>query len=166
MKTFSFRLEKLLKLKERFESLKLQAHEEARMRVADQEANLERLLAEKESHTAKEREKLSGSVDVNQLRAYSRYFHHLHLENLAGIDVRNALEVERLGKREELVAAARERKSLEEYKDKLRIRHEREAEKAERAELDEIAAQRFVYDRHQAALRRTDVALSTKLNNV
>lgn len=154
MKTFSFRLEKLLKLKERFERLKLQAHEESRLRVREQDLHLQSIEEERARNTQSERDHLTGEIDISHLRAFSRYFHHLQLQNRAGIELRSALELDRVNKREELVAAARERKGLEEYEDKLRIRHERRAEKEERSELDEIAAQRFIFNRRQDGMQR------------
>lgn len=133
--------------------MKRQAHEEAQVRVTEQDERLRALEVEMGENSAAERSVMTGTISVPQLRAYSRYFHHLSLEGKAGAELRSALEKERVGKQGELVEASRERKGLEEYREKLRVRHEKESEKIERSELDEIAAQRFVFDRRQSELR-------------
>lgn len=154
MKAFSFRLEKLLKVKERIEGVKLQAHEESRLRVEEQDNRLAALESERSEHTREERKLLSGALNVVRLRAFSRYFHHLHNESKAGRELRSALEKERLDKRAELVKASRERKGLTEYREKLRLRHQKEVDKEESAEADESSTQRFIFERRQRQLRQ------------
>lgn len=149
MKKFSFRLEKLMRLKERVERLKLQAHEESRRRVQTQERLLTALEWERQSSNRRQREAMSGRLDVSQLRGYSRYYHKLRADRLTGEGLRQTLVKDQHAKHRELVAAARERKSLERFKEKARSRFIAEIERAERIELDELSAQRYILEKNQ-----------------
>jgi len=145
MKKFSFRLEKLLALKERIEALKRGEYGAAMQRVAEREKAIMALHAERTTTSADERCHLTGdNLNVARLQMYSRYFHHLRGQLLLSHEVKRSLEKKAEDKREEMVESSREKRTLERYKEKLRLRHIQELEKAEQAELDELGATQFV----------------------
>ena len=156
MKKFSFRLEKLLRLKERAEQIKLQKHEEARRRVREQEAALSALERERLANNDRQRKIMSGGIDVIRLRTYSRYYHKLRGDRLAGEGLRSTLIKDQHAKHSQLVAAARERKTLERYREKSEARYLAEVERHERAELDELATQRFIHEKTSSSKRSSN----------
>jgi len=148
MKKFSFRLEKLLALKERMEALKQGEYGAALQRVDERERAINALIADRESAVNAERRRLSGdSVNVARLQAYSRYFHHLRGKLLLSQEVKRSLEKKAEEKRSEMVIASREKRTLERYKEKLRMRYIQDVEKTEQVELDELGAMRYMRDR-------------------
>lgn len=147
MKKFSFRLERLLKLKERLEDQKKQALALARSRIENQREELRALNLERERQREEERSSLSGSVNVSLLRSYSRHFHKLKADEFAGLQMAGVLSKEEEAKRKELVSASQEKRALEDYKEKMKLRHDEEAEKRERIEEDELSAQRYILTR-------------------
>ncbi len=145
MKKFSFRLEKLLALKERMEALKRGEYGAAVQRVAEREQAILALHAERSTTATDERRHLTGDkLNVSRLQTYSRYFHHLRGQLLLSHEVKRSLEKKAEDKREEMVESSREKRTLERYKEKLRLRYIQELEKSEQAELDELGATQFV----------------------
>jgi flagellar protein FliJ len=145
MKKFSFRLEKLLGLKERMEALKRGEYGTALKRVSDREQALDSLEAERLYHCDAAQEHLIGTgVDVEKLRTYSRYFHHLRGQKMMTTQIKRSLQQKAEAKRLELVESSREKKTLEQFKEKLQLRHLQEMEKVEQKELDELGAVQFM----------------------
>ncbi|MFQ5607019.1 MAG: flagellar export protein FliJ [Candidatus Zixiibacteriota bacterium] len=144
MKKFSFRLERLLTLKQRREDQKRQALALARSRVALQSVQLTELERERVRQNTNERARLTGRLNVNLLRGFSRYYHRLKAERYAGERVKQSLDKDAAAKTEELVAASREKRTLENYRDKLKERHDRQEEKTEQAELDDLTSKRYI----------------------
>ncbi len=153
MKKFSFRLEKVLKLKERMESLKRGEYGDAVKLVDDRQRALDGLDIERDRCAAEENEFLVGTgLNVVRLRAYSRYFNRLRGEVKVTTEIMRALEKDAEVKRQELIVSSREKKTLERYKEKLESVHLQEMDKAEQQELDELGAVQYVRN----ASRRTD----------
>jgi len=150
MQKFSFRLEKLLALKERLEALKRGEYGAAVHRVAERERAIRALHEERATVSVAERQHLAGDdINVARLQRYSRYFHHLRGNLLLSNEVKRSLQKKAEDKREEMVGASREKRTLERYKDKLRLRYIQEVERAEQAELDELGATQYVRRAHQ-----------------
>ncbi len=144
MKKFSFRLERLLKLKRRIEDQKKQSLAISQARVQLQQDKLRLIGSERIKQDEAERAILSGSVDVNILRSFSRYFHKLKSDERAGAQLKEVFETDAAKKSEELVGASQEKRALEDYRAKLKTRYDKEMEKREQAELDELATKRYV----------------------
>lgn len=144
MKKFSFRLERLLKLKQRIEDQKRQSLATSQARIQLQEDKLRSIESERVKHDEAERAILTGSVDVNTLRSFSRYFHKLKGDERTGAQLIRVFETDVAKKSEDLVGASQEKRALEDYRGKLKARHDKEMEKAEQAELDDLATKRFV----------------------
>jgi flagellar protein FliJ len=145
MKKFSFRLEKLLGLKERMEVLKRGEYGAALQEVSDRERALNSLEDERRHHCEAEQEHLTGDgINVEMLRAYSRYFHRLRGKKLMTTEIKRSLEKKAESKRLELVESSREKKTLEQFKEKLQLRHLQEMDKVGQKELDELGAVQFI----------------------
>ncbi len=145
MKKFSFRLEKVLRLKERIETLKRGEYGAAAQRVSERERALAALDSERERCSVEEQKLLTGEgLDVMRLRTYSRYFNHLRGEMRIGTEIKRALQKDAEVKRQSLIVSSREKKTLERYKEKLELSHIRDMDKAEQQELDELGAIRYI----------------------
>lgn len=151
MKKFSFRLERLLKLKRQIEDQKRQLLATSQARVQLQEDKLRFILSERAKQHEAERTVLHGSVDVNLLRSFSRYFHKLKGDERTGERMKDVFESDVVKKSEELVGASQEKRALEDYREKLKNRHDTQMEKLEQAELDDLALKRYIAARNTGA---------------
>lgn len=138
---FKFRLEFLLKYKRRLE-------EEEMLRLAEKTREADRMEAElKElgNHTQeikKEAGCFAGEVNAPLLGMYSSY-----INELRKINAREQVRLQRARKqqeaqREQLVRAAKERKTLERLKEIHKARHQNEENRKEREFFDEMATLR------------------------
>ena len=73
----------------------------------------------------------------------SRYLVKLKRERMAGVELLHALEKGAEQKRQELVIAARDRKTFELLREKQKLRHHTGIEKQDQKELDEVAIGMF-----------------------
>lgn len=148
MKKFSFRLERLLKLRRRIEDEKRQTLAVSQARVLRQEEELRLITGERAKQNEAERNVLSGHVDVNLLRSFSRYFHKLKGDQRASERMKQVFESDAEKKSADLVGASQEKRALENYREKLKIRYDKQIEKLEQAELDELSAKRYIAARN------------------
>lgn len=146
MKKFSFRLEKLLRLRERIEDFKQVEHARAQARVFEQDSEISELDRSRQAEIERHRHALTGDVSVTQLRAHSRYTHRIRADRVAAVVTRASLERDRVEKERDLLAASRERESLEKFKEREKTRFAVQVEKEERIEADELSAQRFIFE--------------------
>lgn len=147
MKKFSFRLERVLKLRGNIEKMRLQEHEKAQAALDVQSRALARIEATRCDLIVAEQEKLTGNVNLDSLRSYSRYFHKLRVDKVTGGELEKMLVKEKIKRKTRLVRASQEKRALEDYREKQKLRYEQESEKADRSELDELATQRFAFKR-------------------
>ncbi len=127
------------------EALKRGEYGTAMQRVNDREQALDSLEDERLHHCEAEQEHLVGArIDVEKLRTYSRYFHHLRGQKMMTTEIMLSLQKKAESKRLELVESSREKKTLEKFKDKLQMRHLQEMEKSEQKELDELGGVQFM----------------------
>ncbi|WP_249009135.1 flagellar export protein FliJ [Conexibacter sp. DBS9H8] len=138
-----FRLERIRALRER-------AEEQAKQALADSmlaEQAAADTVAGASAAVADARAALSGAadrpVDVAAIRAHQNYLERTEAIHASGVEAlagqRRVVESRRDG----LVEAARSRQSLDRLRDRSLAAHRREADRAERAVLDEIALNSF-----------------------
>lgn len=145
MARFQFRLATLLRLRELArDERRAQLAEVLRLldRLREQRDELNRLLrSTQELQTAP-----PGNVDVDRLLNATRYELVLRTE-LRQLELQEATVAAEIEKRRQaLVAADREVRSLELLRDSQQERHTNEEEHRSRKELDEIAVQRYALE--------------------
>ncbi len=142
MARFQFRLATLLKLREAFRDERRAQLAEA-LRLGD-ELQLRRDEIEELLREAQQSQAVSpGAFNVDRLLDATRYDVVLRVEKarLEGQQASVAAEIEK--RREALVTADREVRSLELLRETQRERHNAEEETKARKELDEIASRRY-----------------------
>jgi flagellar FliJ protein len=140
---FVFRLEKLLKLRERLRDERGLALAQAERAVQIIDSQLVELASERaENREAARKSQLGGPLEVDRLLDSHRYELMLSGQerHLRQQRERVALEVAR--RRAALVEADRQVKSLEKLREKQSLAHEREEQRKETNDLDEIAQRR------------------------
>jgi flagellar FliJ protein len=142
MKKFQFRLETLLRLREA-------VRDERRSQLADAFRVLE-TLAEQDSKLTREMNELrstvrsrTGAIDVDHLLNSQRYEMVLQLERQKLQQQQLTVNAEIEKRREALVAADQEVRSLEKLRESQSLRHRAEIEQREMKEMDEVAARTY-----------------------
>jgi flagellar protein FliJ len=145
MARFQFRLATVLRLRE-------VARDERRAQLAEVLRLLDRLRTQRDElnsllrSTQKLQTAPPGNVDVDRLLNATRYELVLRTE-LRQLEVQEATITAEIEKRRQaLVAADREVRSLELLRDSQQERHTAEEEHRSRKELDEIAVQRYALE--------------------
>lgn len=143
MAEFRFRLATLLRLREA-------ARDERRARLAEAYAAEQKLIARgdelrREQQELKQRHRGPGvgRVDVDQMLSYDRYAVLIKAELHALEHQRSLLGDEIEKRRQALVAADREVRLLEKFREKLQDRHRQQEAAAAMRQLDEVASQRW-----------------------
>jgi len=139
MAQFRFRLATLLRIRE-------SARDDRRARLAEAYAAEQKLLGRREEIQREQAEIKRnhrgpgvGQVNVDQLLTVDRYSVILKAE-LQVIDRQQALLAEEIERRRQaLVAADREVRLLEKFREKLQLRHRQEEAVADMKELDDLA---------------------------
>lgn len=142
MKRFKFRLDRLLKIKSRIQHEKQRDLALAERRALDQNDKLNALNDTRLESYGSRRKRQSGKVRVETLRSFSRYFVRLKKEELEGSAMLDALNVECGKKREFLVKASRETKTLENLRDRQKEVYLKMVNTLETKEADETTSQR------------------------
>jgi flagellar FliJ protein len=144
MAMFRFRLATLLRLRENARderrtelAMALRADETLEQQILRIDDELAELLA------AAIRSASPGAVNVDLLLEAQRYELVLRAEQAVLQDKRRLLAVEIEKRRDALIAADREVKVLDQFRELQRTRHREEADKRELAEMDAIAINRF-----------------------
>jgi flagellar export protein FliJ len=145
MPPFQFRCATLLRLREA-------DRDEKRLHLADAlraqeivEQRIEEINAEMEAVRARAaRGAMPGPVDVDALMETQRYELLLKGERKAAEDQKDRVAAEAQRRREALVAADREVRTLEKLRENQQARHEREQERQNRKQIDDIATQQYV----------------------
>lgn len=138
-KKFKFRLRPLLKLREHREKERQKEHAAAVGEVKKQKSHIDSIDTDRIGTFDCQRRRLTGSLSVAEALVCSRYLVKLKRERMAGVELLHALEKGTEQKRQELVIAARERKTFELLREKQKLRHDQGIEKQDQKELDEVA---------------------------
>ncbi len=143
MNRFRFSLESVLQVKYRHEELALARLSESQGRLIDAQSALARILKEKQAHIQLVRSVQSGRLNVTQLIAAQQYLDALNdrIEQLECLIMQIEEELEQ--RRQVVLEARRERKTLEAIREKQWRRYLRELEREEQNFADEIAGIRY-----------------------
>ncbi|MCH9031442.1 MAG: flagellar export protein FliJ [candidate division Zixibacteria bacterium] len=147
MKRFKFRLDRLLKIKSRIQHEKQRDFALAERRASDQSEKLNALNDTKLKSYGSRRKRQLGKVSVETLRVFSRYFIRLKKVELESSAMLDALNAECSKKREFLVKASRETKTLENLRDRQREVYIKMVNSLETKEADETTSQRVAIAR-------------------
>lgn len=150
MKRFKYRLQALLKVKEHIEKERQKALAESAKKVHDQVQRLEAVDNDRAVTTDISREKAQKSFSVAEMLIISRFLHKLKRDSVVGRELLRVLRREEDGKREELIAAARERRKYERLKEIQQEKHLKDAESTLTKDSDENAINSYRY-RHRNA---------------
>lgn len=143
MNRFRFSLESVLQVKYRLEELALARLSESQGRLIDAQSVLARILQEKQAHIQRVRSVQSGRVNVAQLVSAQHYLDALNerIKQQEFLIVQIEEELEQ--RREVVIEAQRERKTLEKIKEKQWRRFLRELDREEQNFADEVAGNRY-----------------------
>lgn len=145
MKQFQFRLQKVMELKEEIEKQRMMELGEAKMVVAQEEQRLHELHQQDKRYRAEIKEKESEEViDPVEIDSYYRYLKQLEaaMETQA-YRIQQAKVVEE-EKRENLLAATKERKILEKLRERKLNDFMIDLARKEQFVLDDLANTSFV----------------------
>ena len=145
MGKYRFRLETLAKVRQR-------ARDAERQRLADA-YRADEVLAQQRADVALQLEELAGVrraalsadyVDINRLAAAGRYEPVLHSHQRTIEEQQRLLDEEIERRRQALVEADRGVRALELLDERHRAEHERQEQRLETRELDEVASQQWL----------------------
>jgi flagellar FliJ protein len=145
MKKFRFRLEPLLRIKTHLEKEKQKILAAAAQKVYDQEQILDSINRNRLDNQKRQRNYLTGTLNKNLLTMFSRYYTKLKKDELTGRELLRAYVNTREEKRRDLVQATKEKKTFEKLKERQREKYDKELALALQKELDELAAQMYLY---------------------
>lgn len=143
-KKFKFKLENILKLKQKKEDEEKERLARLFRKLEEEEEKLRNLQKEKtDSVTYIKSKKSSGSLDIDELKMYQLHLEKLEekIENQKFYIEQTKKEVEK--QRQILIEAAQERKTYEKLKEKQQEEFNKAFELEERKFIDEIATMRY-----------------------
>lgn len=144
IKKFRFRLEKVLQLKSHLEAEKQKELALASQKVLHQVHAINEIDRVRGECRDAERHHLTGTVDPVHLLTFSRYFLQLKKNELKGRMMLKALKTEEDKRRQDLVAATKQRKIYEKLKERRHQAYQKESALIEQKEQDELAAKSFL----------------------
>lgn len=143
MRKFTFTLESVLQVKYRLEERVRAELADTQSRLVEAQQALRRLSQEKGRHQKEMARIQQGALDIGSLLLAQDYLAQLNRRIQDQQEVIAQIEAELDRKREELVEAQRERKSLEILKDKQWQEYQKAVQREEQLFLDEVAAIRY-----------------------
>ncbi|MBO8127198.1 MAG: flagellar export protein FliJ [Firmicutes bacterium] len=143
MRKFTFTLESVLQVKYRLEERVRAELADTQSRLVEAQQALRRLSQEKGRHQKEMVRIQQGALDIGSLLLAQDYLAQLNRRIQDQQEVIAQIEAELDRKREELVEAQRERKSLEILKDKQWQEYQKAVQREEQLFLDEVAAIRY-----------------------
>lgn len=154
MRKFKFRFEKVRAFRAHQEKEKQQILAQARRQEADQDQAVQGILEERSDQQARERKHLVGPVRPTRLSGYSRYYLRLKQKEVAGKALLRQLSQVVEHRREELLAAARQRKMYDKLEERHRERFRLEYARLTQKETDDIGQK--IHWRSQTAQIKDD----------
>lgn len=143
MKKFKFRLQPLLRVREHLEKERQKELAVVLHQIRGQQNALTELSRSRTATMSSQRNDSIGFLSATHLLVYSRYLLRLKGKELADSEILKELEIKADGCRERLTEASKQKQIFEKLKEKQFDNHRLENEKAENAELDEIAIMSF-----------------------
>ncbi len=140
-KKFKFRVEPVLKLREQTERMALRELAHARQHATAIEQRIRGIRDELNAQDALVREGvLTGTVDVQYMSLYRRHVMTLHRRIIEQVTELRQAATAAQRCRVKVVDAVKQRKILSALKDKLQLRHRKEAERQEQNDMDELTS--------------------------
>jgi len=143
LKGFNFKLENILKVKKLREDLEKAQLASLQNRYQEEENCLQNLQLTYKNHQAQLREKQNHLITIQELSLYGHYFNKTSDQINNQEKVLNNLEEELREQREKLLGKVRERKVLENLKQKEYQEYKKLVLHQEQGFLDEIATNNF-----------------------
>ncbi len=145
MKQFRFRLQPLLRLRKQQEDQKKRAVGSLLTQIHDlQRQALELAEAIKAEGETLKQQYVQGNVDLNWVSHYRRYVTSVQRAIAERIQTATNIQEKLHQARRELAQAAKQTKILEKLKERQQKQYEREWQRKENRELDEIGAKVFL----------------------
>ncbi|MEZ5359446.1 MAG: flagellar export protein FliJ [Candidatus Zixiibacteriota bacterium] len=144
MKKFNFRFEKILSYRRHQEKLRQRALAQVRNLEEKQKQEILGIQQDRERHLEEERQYLIGTINPQQLTAFSRYYLKLKGMEISGKDVLRKIQIEVSQKRQELIDATKQRKIYEKLKEKHKEKYVAEQNLLLQKENDEIGTKTYL----------------------
>lgn len=144
MKKFNFRFEKILSFRRHQEKLRQRALAQVRQLEEKQKQEILEIQQDRQKHIEEEKQLLVGALDANKLTNYSRYYLKLKGMELSGRDVLKKIRKEVENKRQDLVAATKQRKIYEKLKERHKEKYTAEQNLLSQKENDEIGTKTYL----------------------
>ena len=135
-----FRFQRILELKDRVEQTRKTALGEAVAAMEAQRGHLEALKTVRQAHTSSPRADAGTAVDPSLLVLDANYGQRLEREIGEQFEVVRQSDVVVEERREQLLAASKERRVFEVLRERVVSEYRREQRRREKIELDEIGA--------------------------
>jgi flagellar export protein FliJ len=142
MKKFKFRFEKILAHRQYVEKQKQRELAGVVDMEMKQRKKLENIDADRRIHQELEKRLLTGKIDLERLKDYTRYYRLLGKMELSGVEILGQIMKEVEKKRGELIAASIQKKIYSKLKEKHKTRYDKEVNLLLQKENDEIASRR------------------------
>jgi flagellar FliJ protein len=142
VKTHGFELHQVLNYRREMEKLRHQEFSAAKQELEQAESRLQREVERTERALQEMQDKQQLGMDASELQLYSNFGRRQQTAIKQQREVVDILDHEVEARRETLVDAAKDKKMLEKYKDKMDLAQRLELAAKERQFLDELAVQK------------------------
>jgi len=144
LKRFNFRLQKVMEMRQWNEKLSQQRMAEAQRQREEARRNVETAETAVQQHDAELLKKMNRDVHAGDALTHLDYGAKLRGDARAHADTLQEREESVTQRRGELVEASRDKKTIETLRDRRFVEHQKVAQRAEQAILDEIGGQRHL----------------------
>lgn len=150
-KRFQFRLDPVLKYRERIEDDRKNAFGEAQGHVMKQQQSIEQISTARSMEFDSISNLVQHNAAISRISDSYRYLASLHVQRLHEENALRQLKEVAERKRQEYVEARKKRRALEMLREKRKEEHRYELDREEQQMLDDIALQRFNRQRREHA---------------
>jgi flagellar FliJ protein len=151
MKQFNFRLQKVLEVREREEQEAIKKLSQAKHATLDAQEKLRELQSSREAIVRSlATERRTGALNPEEQMGYERYIIQLGEKISAQKTLIAELQEIENQRRLELVDAARERKAIENLRERAKLEHDSDVLHAEQSEADDLSSSRDLFKKRAA----------------
>ena len=143
MKKFNFRLQKVLELKQHIEKRKQQELASLIKKLDGEKIVMKKLMDERESNQHQRKQFEGKGTKLLEISLVDKYLQFVRQRINHQKQVINQLETAISKKQSELLAAMKEKKTLENYKQKKRNEYQKAVQIMEQNFLDELAIRKY-----------------------
>lgn len=144
MKRFNFRLQKVMEMRQWNEKLSQQRMAEAQRQREEARRNVETAETAVQQHDTELVKQMNRDIQAGDALTHLDYAAKLRGDARAHADTLQEREESVTQRRGELVEASRDKKTIETLRDRRFVEHQKVAQRAEQAILDEIGGQRHL----------------------